>query len=241
MWRPCLPIGPPSTGFTRRSTIRVSASWSRGRPTGRPCCWPHTSIRFRRERLDRRSPRGDRGGWQIDGARRGGCQGIGGGDDGGGGAACRRWGPGSRSARRAGHLLGGDPRHHHAGGACEARCDARMRPWSANRPRSSPASRSAVSCCCGFSGRASSCTRAGQRTGRRGRRTPSTPRPATWWRSRICALIVSTRCWAEVVVTPTLLEAGVARNVTPPRCEAVLDIRTTPSYVHAEIVARVEK
>lgn len=43
----------------------------------------------------------------------------------------------------------------------------------------------------------------------------------------------------EVVVTPTLLEAGVARNVTPPRCEAVLDIRTTPSYEHPEIVARV--
>lgn len=45
----------------------------------------------------------------------------------------------------------------------------------------------------------------------------------------------------EVVVTPTLLEAGVARNVMPPRCEAVLDIRTTPSYIHAEIVATVEK
>ncbi len=43
----------------------------------------------------------------------------------------------------------------------------------------------------------------------------------------------------EVVVTPTLLEAGVARNVTPPRCEAVLDIRTTPSYEHPEIVVRV--
>ncbi len=44
----------------------------------------------------------------------------------------------------------------------------------------------------------------------------------------------------EVVVTPTLLEAGVARNVTPPRCEAVLDIRTTPSYEHAEIISRVD-
>jgi acetylornithine deacetylase len=43
----------------------------------------------------------------------------------------------------------------------------------------------------------------------------------------------------EVVVTPTLLEAGVARNVTPPRCEAVLDIRTTPCYGHAEITAAV--
>ncbi|HSO22051.1 MAG TPA: M20/M25/M40 family metallo-hydrolase [Chondromyces sp.] len=43
----------------------------------------------------------------------------------------------------------------------------------------------------------------------------------------------------EVVVTPTLLEAGVARNVTPPRCEAVLDIRTTPEYSHAEVTAAV--
>lgn len=43
----------------------------------------------------------------------------------------------------------------------------------------------------------------------------------------------------EVVVTPTLLEAGVARNVTPPRCEAVLDIRTTPEYSHAEVAAAV--
>ncbi len=42
-----------------------------------------------------------------------------------------------------------------------------------------------------------------------------------------------------VVVTPTLLEAGVARNVTPPRCEAVLDIRTTPEYSHAEVTAAV--
>ena len=43
----------------------------------------------------------------------------------------------------------------------------------------------------------------------------------------------------RVVVTPTLLEAGVARNVTPPRCEAVLDIRTTPSYEHAEVTAKI--
>ncbi len=45
----------------------------------------------------------------------------------------------------------------------------------------------------------------------------------------------------RVVVTPTLLEAGVARNVTPPRCEAVLDIRTTPSYEHAEVTARIDE
>lgn len=43
----------------------------------------------------------------------------------------------------------------------------------------------------------------------------------------------------EVSLTPTMLSAGVARNVTPPRCEAVLDLRTTPSFTHGEIVERV--
>ncbi len=42
-----------------------------------------------------------------------------------------------------------------------------------------------------------------------------------------------------VAFTPTMLSAGVARNVTPPRCEAVLDIRTTPSYGHDEVIAAV--
>ncbi len=42
-----------------------------------------------------------------------------------------------------------------------------------------------------------------------------------------------------VTITPTMLEAGVARNVTPPRCEAVLDVRTTPAHSHAEVVALV--
>lgn len=43
----------------------------------------------------------------------------------------------------------------------------------------------------------------------------------------------------EVAITPTMLQAGIARNVTPPRCEAVLDIRTTPAYTHAEVIAAV--
>lgn len=37
-------------------------------------------------------------------------------------------------------------------------------------------------------------------------------------------------------ITPTMLEAGVGRNVTPPVARAVLDIRTTPAWSHAEIV-----
>jgi acetylornithine deacetylase len=42
-----------------------------------------------------------------------------------------------------------------------------------------------------------------------------------------------------VAVTPTLISGGVARNVTPPTCTAMLDIRTTPAYEHAEITAAV--
>jgi len=39
----------------------------------------------------------------------------------------------------------------------------------------------------------------------------------------------------HVTITPTIIEAGVSRNVTPPVAKAVLDIRSTPSYTHAEI------
>jgi len=38
-------------------------------------------------------------------------------------------------------------------------------------------------------------------------------------------------------ITPTMLEAGVGRNVTPPVARAVLDVRTTPAWSHAEIAA----
>ncbi len=40
-------------------------------------------------------------------------------------------------------------------------------------------------------------------------------------------------------MTPTMLQAGVARNVTPPRCEAVLDVRSTPAYGHGELIAAI--
>jgi acetylornithine deacetylase len=39
----------------------------------------------------------------------------------------------------------------------------------------------------------------------------------------------------RVTITPTILEAGVSRNVTPPVAKAVLDIRSTPAYTHEEI------
>ncbi len=37
--------------------------------------------------------------------------------------------------------------------------------------------------------------------------------------------------------TPTMLEGGVSRNVTPPIARAVLDVRSTPSWSHAELAA----
>jgi acetylornithine deacetylase len=38
-------------------------------------------------------------------------------------------------------------------------------------------------------------------------------------------------------VTPTMLTAGVSRNVTPPEARAVLDVRSTPRWSHAELAA----
>jgi acetylornithine deacetylase len=35
--------------------------------------------------------------------------------------------------------------------------------------------------------------------------------------------------------TPTMVEGGVSRNVTPPVARAVLDVRSTPSWTHAEL------
>jgi acetylornithine deacetylase len=38
-------------------------------------------------------------------------------------------------------------------------------------------------------------------------------------------------------VTPTMLQGGVSRNVTPPVAKAVLDIRSTPAWPHDELAA----
>lgn len=43
----------------------------------------------------------------------------------------------------------------------------------------------------------------------------------------------------RVTVTPTMLEGGVSRNVTPPRVKAVLDVRSTPDWTHEEIAERL--
>jgi acetylornithine deacetylase len=42
-------------------------------------------------------------------------------------------------------------------------------------------------------------------------------------------------------VTPTMLEAGVSRNVTPPSARAVLDIRSTPAWSHDELEAALRE
>lgn len=39
----------------------------------------------------------------------------------------------------------------------------------------------------------------------------------------------------DPTITPTMLEAGVSRNVTPPVARAVLDIRSTPAWSHPEL------
>lgn len=36
-------------------------------------------------------------------------------------------------------------------------------------------------------------------------------------------------------ITPTMLEAGVGRNVTPPIARAVLDVRSTPTWPHSDL------
>ncbi|MFN2382714.1 MAG: M20/M25/M40 family metallo-hydrolase [Gemmatimonadota bacterium] len=40
----------------------------------------------------------------------------------------------------------------------------------------------------------------------------------------------------DPTITPTMLSAGVQRNVTPPTARAALDVRSTPHWSHAELV-----
>lgn len=44
----------------------------------------------------------------------------------------------------------------------------------------------------------------------------------------------------QPTITPTMLEAGVARNITPPSAKAVLDLRTTPRWPHDELGAHLQ-
>jgi acetylornithine deacetylase len=45
----------------------------------------------------------------------------------------------------------------------------------------------------------------------------------------------------RATVTATMVTAGVSRNVTPPVATAVLDIRSTPSWTHAEIAEALRR
>jgi acetylornithine deacetylase len=45
----------------------------------------------------------------------------------------------------------------------------------------------------------------------------------------------------KVTATPTMLEAGVSRNMTPPVARAILDVRSTPAWTHAEIAERLRE
>jgi len=42
-----------------------------------------------------------------------------------------------------------------------------------------------------------------------------------------------------ISITPTMIQAGVGRNLTPPECTCLLDVRTTPNWSHDEIVRRI--
>ena len=41
--------------------------------------------------------------------------------------------------------------------------------------------------------------------------------------------------------TPTMVEGGVSRNVTPPSARAVLDVRSTPGWTHSELAAAMRQ
>jgi acetylornithine deacetylase len=43
----------------------------------------------------------------------------------------------------------------------------------------------------------------------------------------------------DPTITPTMVSAGVSRNVTPPVAKAVLDVRSTPSWTHQELAEAI--
>jgi acetylornithine deacetylase len=45
----------------------------------------------------------------------------------------------------------------------------------------------------------------------------------------------------RATATPTMLESGVGRNVTPPVARAVLDIRSTPDWTHEELAEELRR
>jgi acetylornithine deacetylase len=45
----------------------------------------------------------------------------------------------------------------------------------------------------------------------------------------------------HTTATPTMVESGVSRNVTPPVARAILDVRSTPDWTHAELVDELRR
>jgi acetylornithine deacetylase len=45
----------------------------------------------------------------------------------------------------------------------------------------------------------------------------------------------------HTTATPTMIEGGISRNVTPPAAKAVLDVRSTPDWSHGEIAERLRR
>jgi acetylornithine deacetylase len=45
----------------------------------------------------------------------------------------------------------------------------------------------------------------------------------------------------RATATPTMLESGVSRNVTPPVARAVLDVRSTPDWTHEELAEQLRR
>jgi acetylornithine deacetylase len=45
----------------------------------------------------------------------------------------------------------------------------------------------------------------------------------------------------RATATPTMLEAGIGRNVTPPVARAVLDVRSTPDWTHEELAEELRR
>jgi acetylornithine deacetylase len=45
----------------------------------------------------------------------------------------------------------------------------------------------------------------------------------------------------QATATPTMLESGVGRNVTPPVARAVLDVRSTPDWTHEELAEELRR
>jgi acetylornithine deacetylase len=45
----------------------------------------------------------------------------------------------------------------------------------------------------------------------------------------------------RATATPTMLESGVGRNVTPPVARAVLDVRSTPDWTHEELAQQLRE